>query len=173
MRGMRNALLAAIALWLCLAASVARADRSVAGAVSVGPAVTSGDVGVGGLVDLWARFGAFRLGGASGMVAFPTSEAEYSRIFAPLLVSGAYVFENDFGFVFEARLRAGGWAGATDFGLRAGALFGLGARAGYEIADGVSVDVGLDVFYQQGIGSPVFFLPTVGLSWWPVAEANP
>ncbi len=160
-------------LWLCVTASVARAERSVAGAVSVGPAVTSGDVGAGGLIDLWARFGAFRLGGASGMVALPTDTAEYSRIFAPLLVSGAYVFENDLGFVFEARLRAGGWAGATDFGLRGGALVGLGMRAGYEIADGLSVDLGLDVFYQHRIGSPVFFLPTIGLAWWPVAETNP
>lgn len=150
---------------LSLFAARSAAAQPLGGALTGVGLLGSEEHGGAGLVDLYAEFGALRLGGGFGVAAVSDAADTHSRVFAPFGFSAALLFGSRRGAAIELRGRFGAWAGATDTGLGSGVWgsagawlrIGLGARAG--------ILFGLDAWFQSAVATPVYFAPGIGFGW--------
>ena len=149
--------------------SLAAAELHSAGNISLGPAVSGKDYGAGGIVDIWAAFGPFRVGGALGMAAITSSDGVSSRVFTPVAASLAYVLTSSSGMGFDLRLRGGAWAGATDFGLQGGGFGSVGGWLTFALSSHVAAGLGLEAWFQSHVSGHVTWMPGVSLAWLPGA----
>lgn len=160
-----NILVGTLVLVLVATAPSTSSAQSLGGALTGVALFGANERGGAGLVDLYAEFGALRLGAGFGVAAVSDAGDTHSRVFAPFGLSAALLLGSRRGAAFEARGRIGGWAGATDSGLGSGAWgsvggwlrIGLGARAG--------ILFGLDVWFQSAVARTVYIAPGIGFGW--------
>jgi len=155
---------AVMALALLSAASPARAEWRPSGSATAGALIRQGDLGFGGLVDLWHPVGVLRVGGAMGLGTLTSDNDDRTRIFMPLGASLAVVVHGP-RVGFSARARAGLWGGALNIGLRAGAWLSGGATFDVWLDTTVAVTVGADVWVLLGPDDAVVVVPGIGLTW--------
>ncbi len=174
--------IAALAASLALAssASIARADTP-AGSIGGHLVIADGDLGGAAMLDVWAPFDWFRLGGFFAVGVVPAERDHNNRVFMPIGVSAAA--EIDFGDVgLSFRARAGLWGGATQSEkLTLGPFFGGGAFVLFDFGIGPVLAVGVDVWAiiasdtwhtPTSVDDPVSasvaaFAPSIGFTWSP------
>lgn len=152
------------ALGITLPTAAARAEGPD-GAVGAGPLVHDGEIGGAGFVDLWKPVaGPLHIGGALGLAAFPADNADDSTVFMPAGLSIALSWTGG-STGMDLRLRGGGWAGATNDGLRAGGWLAVGAYVEYAFDPNVALAAGVDGWFVLGDPQAIYVLPTLGLTW--------
>lgn len=126
------------------------------------------DSGYGGLflTDVTAPFGMFRIGGAMGLGAITSDVDAVSRVFMPLTLALGFVYRPSKLWI-DLRARAGMWAGVTNQGLSAGALFSAGGFIGYAFGPTVAAGVTVDALFILGHGDTIAFAPGLSLVWVP------
>jgi hypothetical protein len=159
---------AALALVLALSIpSLARAEDP-AGAVAASALIAGSDYGAAATADLWIPTGVFRIGGALGLAAISSDDADRSRVFLPFGASLAVALRSgEIGGRFI--LRGGGWAGAINQGIAAGGWVSGAAYLDYWFSENVSIAIGLDVWGLLGHGDRVAFLPGISVAWLPLS----
>jgi hypothetical protein len=127
--------------------------------------VRGGDVGAASVVDLWEPFGEwFKVGGAMGVAALPSDDAQESRTFLPAGLSLAFVVEpRPVGF--DVRVRGGGWAGATNGGLSAGGWVATGGHLQFALDSRIALTLGAEGWFLFGHGNKQYLVPGAGLVW--------
>lgn len=124
------------------------------------------DLGGAALVDIWYLDGALQAGAAMG-IGFLGGDPDASRVFAPAGASLA-ISAQPSPIGFSLRLRAGGWAGATDRGLRGGGWLAAGGHIEYALDPRVALSAGMDAWFLFGRGeTTTAFAPGISLVWMP------
>ncbi len=163
---------------LALAACVAIGPLSPAptraeepgGAITGQLFVSDGDVGASGLIDVWARLDALRVGGFFGVVALPSARDFHDRTMMPAGLRAALALE--FGDVdLELVLRVGAFGGASqEDKLFTGVLVGGGPYLDVRLVEGVALGVGVEAFGYFGGGDTWALSPGLRLAWGPSAD---
>lgn len=168
MRSSRFALVFLVALGA--SASTARADWSPDGSVAAQLHFELGDQGERGgtlVVDLWQRYGLFRLGLAAGVGALTGGgdAGESNRAFAPIGLSLGLAGMGEI-VGGSVTLRGGPWGGATNDGLKGGVFMSLGASLDLRWGERLVVSFLADYWLIAGAGEVRSTLaPGIALRW--------
>jgi hypothetical protein len=161
-----SAIAVVVGVMLLLPNGRAAAQFEPAGALTASVAFASEGAGGGLVGDITAPIGPLRLGATVGAVAISSENASVSRVFVPLGLSIGLVGRPG-GWWFEARVRAGAWAGATNEGLAAGPWLSPGAFVGVALGPQVALGVGVDGWFAFGHGTILAVAPGLTLTWVP------
>lgn len=157
------------ALAIVLAASFA--TTSVANAQDPGGSivgqlyVSDGDLGGGGMIDVWGSIGPLRLGGFLGVLSIPSARDWHNRTMMPAGVHASLAIDlTAVDLVIVAR--GGIWGGASqESKLLAGGMFGGGAYLDVALDGGIAVGGGLEAYGFFGGGDTWALVPALRLTW--------
>ncbi len=127
--------------------------------------VSDGDIGGGGMIDVWGALGPLRLGGFFGVLSIPSARDWHNRTMMP---AGAHVsLALDLSVVDLVIVARGGiWGGASqESKLLAGGMFGGGAYLDVALDGGIAVGGGLEAFAFFGGGDTWAVVPALRLTW--------
>ena len=154
-------------LWL-VALGTARADGPwrPSGTMSALLPIDVEDGGVGGglLLDLWQPVGAFHFGFAAGLMALSSHDPSASAIVTPLAASvGIGTTPRPVGL--RAYVRAGVWGGATNSGLRGGALLCGGVALDVRLDEVLALGIAAEAWRSWGSWDRLTIAPSLSLVW--------
>lgn len=158
-----------LSLSLALATSLAIAPRAHAqepGGSIIGQLyVSDGDLGGGGMIDVWGTIGPLRLGGFLGVVSVPSDRDWHNRTMMPAGVHASLAIDlSTVDIVIVAR--GGIWGGASqESKLLAGGMFGGGAYLDVALDGGIALGAGAEFFGFFGGGDTWAFVPGLRLTW--------
>ncbi|MBX7193603.1 MAG: hypothetical protein K1X94_16220 [Sandaracinaceae bacterium] len=165
--------IAALALGLVAApASEARADDP--GGSIVGQLyVSDGDVGGGGMIDVWGAIGPLRLGGFFGVAAVPSGRDWHNRTMMPAGVHVSLAIDlSAVDLVIVAR--GGLWGGASqEAKMLVGGLVGGGAYVDVALDGGIALGAGAEVLGLFGGGDTWAVIPGLRLTWGRAVPSTP
>lgn len=128
--------------------------------------------GAGGMLDLLWRPESdsvlWGFGGAVGVGALATEDAEVSRVFMPVALSASLTMTGSVWLTL--RVRGGGWGGALNAGLVAGPFVSGGAAVQIPISDTAALSLGCDGWLVMGHESQTIIAPGIGFEWFTRTE---
>ena len=160
----RAALFAVALSASALAPTAARADDP-GGAIAGQLYVSDGDVGGGGMIDLWGTVGPLRLGGFFGVTSIPSARDWHNRTMMPAGVHVSLAIDLEaIDLVIVAR--GGVWGGASqESKMLAGGVVGGGVYVDVALEGGVAVGGGAELLGFFGGGDTWAVVPALRLTW--------